>query len=41
LAKANIAVHLAQADKRIVDSADEYLQLLDVLSCITKNQSVQ
>jgi len=37
LAKAAIAHKLALADKKLVDGASEFLQLLDVLACVSKN----
>jgi replication factor C subunit 2/4 len=33
--KAKIAIRFAEADKKLVDGADEYLQLVDTLSVIT------
>eukprot|EP00483_Globobulimina_turgida_P002599 UN02603 len=37
LAKAEIALKIAEADKKLVDGASEFLQLLDVLGCVQKN----
>ena len=37
LAKAEIASKIALADKKLVDGAGEFLQLLDVLACVWKN----
>ena len=35
LQKAKISIRLAEADKKLVDGADEYLQLMDILSVIS------
>eukprot|EP01084_Bolivina_argentea_P269262 457580_1 len=37
LAKAEIALKIAECDKKLVDGASEFLQLLDVLGCVQKN----
>ena len=37
LAKSAIASKIALADKKLVDGASEFLQLLDVLACVSKN----
>jgi len=34
ICKSKICLHIAKTEKRLVDGADEYLQLLSVLSCI-------
>eukprot|EP01083_Nonionella_stella_P154025 495729_1 len=36
MAKAQIAMKLAEADKKLVDGASEFLQLMDVLGCMQK-----
>ena len=32
--KSIISIHFAKTEKRLIDGADEYLQLLSVLMCI-------
>lgn len=39
MAKAEIIMEIAAADKKVVDGASEFLQLLNVMSCVAKNIS--
>lgn len=41
MGKAHIALTIAKADKKLVDGASEFLQLLDVLGCVQKNVTLK